>query len=107
MRAILGCSKDTAAEAMRYLLGFPTMAERHNIAQIKAFLKVSEDKKHQLHSKVGQRTQSRLRRGAEWMTKATQTIENSMAVESIRSLAPWAYFYNYQSCCYARKRGRE
>ena len=75
MRAILGSSKDTAAEAMRYLLGFPTMAERHKIAQIKAFLKVSEDKKHQLHSKVGQRTQSRLRRGAEWMTEATQTIE--------------------------------
>ena len=107
MRAILGCSKDTAAEAMRYLLGFPTMAERHKIAQIKAFLKVSEDKKHQLHSKVGQRTQSRLRRGAEWMTEAAQTIENSVSVESIRSLAPWAYFDDYQSCCYARKRGRE
>ena len=96
MRAILGCTKDTAAEAMRYLLGFPTMAERHKIAQVKAFLKVSEDKKHPLHSKVGQRPQSRLKRGAEWMTEATQTIENSVSVESIRRGAPWTYVDDYQ-----------
>ena len=60
-RAVLGCIRDTAAKAMRYLLGFPTMAERHKIAQVKAFLKVSEDKKHPLHSKVGQRPQERCR----------------------------------------------
>ena len=43
MRAILGCTRDTSAEAMRYILGFPTMAERHKLAQVKAFLKVSAD----------------------------------------------------------------
>ncbi len=81
---------------MRYLLGFPTMAERHKIAQVKAFLKVSEDKKHPLHIKVGQRPQSRLKRGAEWMTEATQTIENSVSVESIRRGASWTYVDDYQ-----------
>ena len=49
MRAILGCTKDTSAEAMRYILGFPTMAERHKLAQVKAFLKVSSDENHLLH----------------------------------------------------------
>ena len=29
MRAILGCTKDTAAAAMRYFLGLPAMKERH------------------------------------------------------------------------------
>ena len=96
MRAILGCTKDTSAEAMRYLLGFPTMAERHKIAQVKAFLRVSEDKKHPLHSKVGLRPQSRLKRGAEWMTEATKTIENSLSVESIRRGTSWTYFDDYQ-----------
>ena len=43
MRAILGCTKDTSAEAMIYLLGFPTMAERLRLAQVKAFLKVKSD----------------------------------------------------------------
>ena len=32
MRTFLGCTKDTASEAMRYLLGFPTMAERRKHA---------------------------------------------------------------------------
>ena len=73
--------------AMRYVLGIPTMAERHKLAQVKAFLRVMADKKHPLHSKVGQRPPSRLKRGSEWMTEATGTIENSLSVESIRKSA--------------------
>ena len=37
---------------MRNPLGFPTMAERHKIAEIKAFLKVFEDKKLPLPSNL-------------------------------------------------------
>ena len=96
MRAILGCTRDTSAEAMRYLLGFPTMAERLRIAQVKAFLRVTADESHPLHSKVGNRPPSRLKRGGEWMTEATKTIENSLSVESIRRGAPWKYFDDYQ-----------
>ena len=88
-------------------MGFPTMAERYKIAQIKAFLKVFEDKKLPLQSKVDQRHQLRLKRGAERMTEATQTIENSVSIESIRSLDPCACLNDYQNCCYARKRRRE
>ena len=73
MRAILGCTKDTSAEAMRYLLGFPTMAERPRLAQVKTFLKVTSDESHPLHNKVGNRLPSRLKRGGEWMTEATKT----------------------------------
>ena len=58
-RTILGY---TSAEAMRYLLDFPTMAERHKLAQVKAFLRVMADKRHPLHSKVGLRPPSRLKR---------------------------------------------
>ena len=32
MRAILGCTKDTSAEAMRHLLDLPTVSERHKLA---------------------------------------------------------------------------
>ena len=45
MRAILGCTKDTAAAAMRYVLGLPAMKERHKLAQVKAYLKVCADTK--------------------------------------------------------------
>ena len=36
MRAILGCTKDTAAAAMRYVLGYPTMQERHRLAHMRS-----------------------------------------------------------------------
>ena len=84
MRAILGCTRDTSAEAMRYLLNFPTMSERHRLAQVKAFLRVTTDVNHPLHNKVGNRPASRLKRGAEWMTEATRTINSCLSVESIR-----------------------
>ncbi|MCP4266011.1 MAG: hypothetical protein GY777_10630, partial [Candidatus Brocadiaceae bacterium] len=86
MRAILGCTRDTSAEAMRYILGFPTMAERHKLAQVKAFLKVSADENHPLHQKVGNRPPSRLKRGSEWMTQASNTVENCVSVNSVYCL---------------------
>ena len=96
MRAILGCTRDTSAEAMRYLLNFPTIAERHHIAQVKAFLRVTADVNHPLHDKVGNRPPSRLKRGAEWMTEATKTIESCISVESIRRGISWQYIDDYQ-----------
>ena len=98
MGTILGCTKDTSAEAMRYLLGFPTMDERHKLAQVKAFLRVMADKTYPLHSNVDQRPPSRLKRGgSEWMTEATGTIDNSLSVESIPKGAPWIVFDDYHS----------
>ena len=57
MGTILCCTKDTtSSEAIGYLLGFPTMAERHKLAQVKAFLRVMADKTYPpLHRKVDQR----------------------------------------------------
>ena len=62
MRAVLGCTRDKSLEAIRYLLGFPTMADRHRIAQVKAVLRVSTDKDHPLHTKIGHRPSSKLKK---------------------------------------------
>ena len=35
MRATLGCTKDTAAAAMRHVLGYCTMQEIHKLAHVK------------------------------------------------------------------------
>ena len=35
MRTILGCTRDTSAEAMRYLLGLPPMPDHHKLAKVK------------------------------------------------------------------------
>jgi len=89
MRTILGCTKDTLAEAMRFLLDFPTMRERHRMTQVKAFLRVSADPQHPLHDKVGRVVTTRLKRGSEWMTEAKQTIELCCSIESIRRGSSW------------------
>ena len=90
MRAVLGCTKDTSAAAMRHVLGLPNMEERHKLAQVKSFLKVCADPKHPLHGKVGRQVESRLKRGTEWMTQAAQTIEEcGLSVEAIRKGEAW------------------
>ena len=90
MRTILGCTRDTSAAAMRYVLGLPTMKERHKLAQVKAYLKVCADPQHPLHDKLGRQTRSRLKRGTEWMTQAVQTIEEcGLSVEAIRKGKTW------------------
>ena len=61
------------------------MAERHKLAQVKAFLIVMADKTHPLHGKFGQRPLSRLK----IMKEATGTIENSLSVEIYQIGAPW------------------
>ena len=90
MRTILGCTRDTSAAAMRYVLGLPAMKERHKLAQVKAYLKVCADPQHPLHEKLGRQTTSRLKRGTEWMTQAVKTIEEcGLSVEAIRKGKTW------------------
>ena len=75
---------------MRYVLGLPSMKEIHRLAQVKAYLKVCADPQHPLHDKIGRQTNSRLKRGTEWMTQAVQTIEEcGLTVEAIRRGKTW------------------
>ena len=97
MRAILRCTSDTSLEAMRFMLNFPTKEERHRLAQVKCFFRVSSDVNYPLHEKVGNRPTSRLKRGPEWMTEATETIESlGVSVEGIRRGAPWQLIDNLE-----------
>ena len=90
MRTILGCTRATATDAMRHLLDLPSMAERHRLAQVKAYLTVCTDTEHPLHEKVGRQMTSRLKRGAEWMTEAASTVQESCQVGDIRRGEAWS-----------------
>ena len=52
MRTILGCTRDTSAEAMRYLLDLTPITDRHKLAQVKAFGRLSADPGNPLHVKI-------------------------------------------------------
>ena len=80
MRSILGCTKDTSAEAMRYALDLPPMEDRHKLAQVKAYTRVAADTSNPLHVKIGRTVTSRLKRGTERLTQASKTIESCTPV---------------------------
>ena len=49
MRVILGTTKYTPIEAMRYLLDLPSMETRHKVEQGKAYFNAMQDPKNPLH----------------------------------------------------------
>ena len=81
--------RDTSAEAMRYALGLLPMADRHKLAQVKAFTRVAADISNPLHEKIGHTVSTRLKRGTEWLTQASRTIESSTSVDSVRRGEAW------------------
>ena len=55
-----------------------------------AYLKVCADTSNPLHSKIGRETNTRLKRGTDWMTQAVLTIEEcGLTVEAIRRGEAW------------------
>ena len=89
MRSILGCTRDTSAEAMRYLLDLPPMRDRHKLSQVKAYVKVAADTSNPLHDKIGRNVRCRLKRGSEWLTQAAKTIETCTPVHNVRKGEAW------------------
>ena len=68
---------------MKYVLDFLSMAERHKLAQVKAYLKIAADTTHPLHAKVGKQKASTLRRGASWINQAETTIKDQLPCRSV------------------------
>ena len=52
MTVILGATKDTPIETMRYLLDLPSMETRHKVEQVKAYLTAMQNPKNPLHDAV-------------------------------------------------------
>jgi ribonuclease HI len=89
MRLILGCTRDTPCVTMRYLLDFPTMAQRINLWRARAYLRVCSDTQHPLHQELGTRKGNRLKRGKSWMGRAQDVIRPFCAPNSIDLGEEW------------------
>ena len=63
MRVILGITKDTPIETMRYLLDLPSMETRHKVEQVKAYLNAMQNPMNPLHDAVKEEKGCRLARG--------------------------------------------
>ena len=89
MRVILGTTKDTPIEAMRYLLDLPPIESRHKMEQVKAYLNAMQNPKNPLHDAVKEEKGCRLSRGKSWMGQAEQSIANVCSLAEIKQVRDW------------------
>ena len=80
MRVILGTTKDTPIEAMRYLLDLPSMETRHKVEQVKAYLNAMQNPKNPLHDAVKEEKGCRLAKPIHGWAK--QNNQSSMCAVS-------------------------
>ena len=89
MRVILGTTKDTPIETMRYLLDLPSMETRHKVEQAKAYLNVMQNPKNPLHDAVKEEKGCRLARGKSWMGQAEQSIQRVCSLTELKQVRDW------------------
>ena len=88
-RVILGTTKDTPIEAMRYLLDLPSMETRHKVEQVKAYLSEMQNSKNPLHDAVKEEKGYRLARGKSWMGQAEQSIQYVSCLADLKQVRDW------------------
>ena len=74
MRVILGTTKDTPIETMRFILDLPSMQTRQKVKQDKAYFSVVENPHNPLHDAVKNTKGCSLGRGKSWMDQADNSI---------------------------------
>ena len=89
MRVILGTTKDTPIETMRYLLDLPSMETRHKVEQVKAYLNAMQNPKNPLHDAVKEEKGCRMARGKSWMGQAEQSIQHVCTLTELKQVRDW------------------
>ena len=89
MRVILGTTKDTPIETMRYLLDLPSMETRHKVEQVKEYLNAMQNPKNPLHDAVEEEKGCRLERGKSWMGQVEQSIQHVCSLTELKQVRDW------------------
>ena len=74
MRVILGTTKDTLIETMRFMLDLPPMQTRQKVEQVKAYFSAVENPHNPLHEVVKDTKRCRPGRGKSLMGQAEESI---------------------------------
>ena len=91
MRTVLGCTRDTSVAGMRFMLGLPSIVERHREAQVKGLFRITRQRDHLLHKHVGTTKGSRLRRGKSWLAEAETTVRTVCDPRDIKVGQEWIF----------------
>ena len=89
MRTVLGCTRDTPIACLRHILGLPSIATRHKVAQAKMYLRVMEMDGHPLHPALKEERGTRIKRGKSWMAQAEESIRTVCDLDDITEGREW------------------
>ena len=89
IRVILGTTKDTPIETMRYLLDLPSMETRHKVEQVKAYLNAMQNPMNPLHDAVKEENWCRLARGKSWMGQVEQSLQHVYCLAEFKQVRDW------------------
>ena len=74
MRVILGTTKDTPTETMRFMLDLPPLQTTQKIEQVKAYFSAVGNPHNPIHETVKDTKGCRLGRGKSWMGQAEDSV---------------------------------
>ena len=83
---ILGTTKDTTIEAMRYLLDLPSMETKHKVEQVKEYFKAMQNPNNPLRDDVEEKKGSRPARDKSWMGRAEQSIQHMCGLAELKQV---------------------
>jgi hypothetical protein len=89
MRIILECTRDPSCKAMKYLLDFSTIQNRISLCRARAYLRISAETQHPLHSEMRSKKGDRLKRGKSWMGQAKDIVQQVCAINDIQEGKEW------------------
>ena len=74
MRVIIGTTKDTPTETMRFMLDIPPLQTTQKVEQVKAYYSAVGNPHNPLHEAVKDTKRCRLGRGKSWMGQAEDSV---------------------------------
>ena len=74
MRVILGTTKDTPTETMKFMLDLPSLQTTKKVEQVKAYFSAVGNPHNPLHEAVKDTKGYRLGRGKSWMGQAEDSV---------------------------------
>ena len=94
MRVILGTTKDTLIETMRFMLDFPPMQTRQKVEQVKAYFSAIENPHNPLHEAMKDTEGCRLGWGKSWMGQAEDSILQVCQLTELKQTKEWERYPN-------------
>ena len=94
MRVMLGTTKDTPIETIRFMLDLPPMQTRQKVEQVKSYFSAVKNPHNQLHEAVKDTKGCRLGWGKSWMGQAEDSVPQICQMIELKQTKKWERYPN-------------